>query len=146
MMRIVSRLVSCLAVVLVATALVAAQSGTPRIGGNPPPEPAQNPVPPQNAKNAPLTTVTGKVSDSYCRQDHYMLTHATDAECVRYCIAHNGNYVVIAGNKIYTLHNVPGHTLESLSDKEVRVTGWLVRPDMIEIQSVTPAGSGTAKK
>lgn len=145
-MRIVSRVTWFFAVVSITAALAAAQSGTPTVGTNPPPEPARNPVPFQNAKNAPLTTVTGKISDSYCRSNHYMLTHGTDAECVRYCIAHNGNYVVIAGDKVYNLHNVPGHTLESLADQPVRVTGWLVKPDMLEIQSVTPAGGRTEKK
>ena len=126
------------AIVSLTLALAAAQSGTPSVGSNPPPEAGENPVPPQNAKSAPLTTVTGEVSDSYCLGHHYMLAHATDAECVRYCIAHQANYVVISGNNIYKLHNVPGHTLDSLADKQVRVTGWLINPDTIEIQSVSP--------
>jgi hypothetical protein len=71
------------ATITVLLALAAAQSGTPSVGSNPPPEAGENPVPPQNAKNLPLTSVTGEVSDSYCLRHHYMLAHATDAECVR---------------------------------------------------------------
>ena len=118
----------------------AGQSGTPTINQNPPAQGTENPAPPLVAKNAQLITVSGVVSDSFCLRHHYMLSHATDAECVRYCIAHNGNYVVLAGDKVYNLQDDPGHVLTSLASRQVTVTGWLVDPTHIEIKSVKASG------
>jgi hypothetical protein len=126
--------------VLMLAAFAGAQSGTPSINPNPPAQRAENPAPPQIAKNAQLITVSGLVSDSFCVRHHYMLSHATDAECVRYCIAHNANYVVLAGDKAYNLQDDPGHVLTSLANRQVSVTGWLVDPTHIEIKSVKPIG------
>jgi hypothetical protein len=125
---------------LMLCSLAGAQSGTPSIDANPPAQGAENPAPPSVAKNARLITVNGIVSDSFCLRHHYMLSHASDAECVRYCIAHYGNYVVLAGDKVYNLQDDPGHVLTSLADRQVTVTGWLVDPTHIEIKSVEAAG------
>lgn len=132
-------LVGC---VLLLASLAFAQSNASSISPNPPAQGAENPATPQNARNARLITVSGLVSDSFCLQHHYMLSHATDAECVRYCIAHHGNYVILAGDKIYNLQDDPGHVLSSAANRQVSVTGWLVDPTHIEIKSVTLSGTG----
>lgn len=133
-----------LASVLLPAVLAFGQANPPVISPNPPAQGAENPAPPQNAKNAKLIIVSGLVSDSFCLRHHYMLSHATDEECVRYCIAHHGSYAVLSGNNVYELQDDPGHVLSSLANRQVSVTGWLVDPTHIEIKSVTSTGG--AKK
>jgi hypothetical protein len=62
-----------------------------------------------------------------------MLSGANDPECARYCIAHQGNYVLVVGGKLYTLENQPGHVLDALAGKKVRVTGALVGSNLLEV-------------
>jgi hypothetical protein len=119
---------------MLVTLLMMARSG-PAQNSNRSPS-SQATLPPQNAQNKPLTTLTGTVSDSFCPRYHYVLANATAAECTRYCIAHQGQYIMKAGDKVYTLHDRPGHILDSFAGKRVRVTGWLVDPSTIEIKSV----------
>jgi hypothetical protein len=64
-----------------------------------------------------------------------MLSGATPAECTRYCIAHQGSYVLLVGDKIYQLENQPGHILDGLAGNTAQVTGVLV-DDTIDIKSV----------
>ena len=119
--------------------VVMARSGPAQNTSTPPS--SQTSVVPQNAQNKPLTTIVGTVSDSLCPRHHYVLANATAAECTRYCIAHQANYIVKAGEKIYTLHDRPGHMLDSFAGKQVRITGWLVDASTIEIKSVAaPSG------
>ncbi len=108
----------------------------------PPVAPATNSENP-GADGGKAQTLTGVVSDSYCTRHHYMLTGATPAECTRYCIAHRGTFVLIAGEKIYTLQNRPGHTLDELAGQRARVSG-VVHGDVVEIQSVSPIGRTAA--
>lgn len=110
---------------------------------NPPPELGANGAPPAIARNVPHQTFTGIVSDSFCGNHHYMLTHGTPEECVRYCIAHRADYVLLVGNKMYTLKDRPGHTLDALASKRATVTGSLVSSNVIEIDSVSPASATT---
>jgi hypothetical protein len=67
------------------------------------------------------------------------LTGATPAECTRYCIAHNGTFALVVGDKVYTLQNRPGHTLDALAGQQARVSGT-VNGSVIEIRSITPLG------
>lgn len=119
-----------------------AQAGMER---NPLPQTGANGAPPANAQNLPRQTFTGIVSDSYCTRHHFMLANATPEECVRYCIAHRGHYVLLVGDKVYTLMDQPGHTLDALAWKQARVTGSLVGDNVIEIDSVSPVGGAAAK-
>lgn len=85
-----------------------------------------------------MDILTGIVSDSYCGRHHYMLNGANDTECTRYCIAHRANYVLVVGDKLYTLENRPGHVLDALAAKKARITGALVGNDVLEVDAVTP--------
>ena len=125
---------SLVALFLLCLSLMAAQSDSAQRTANPAPSEAG--VIPQNAQNKPLTTITGVVSDSFCPRYHYVLANSTPAECTRYCIAHGAQYIIKAGDKIYVLHDRPGHSLDVLSGKEAQVTGWLVDPSTIEVKSV----------
>jgi hypothetical protein len=112
--------------------------------GPPSPTPAPppgNPTNPENpaADNNKVQSVTGVISDSLCGRKHYQLTGATPAECTRYCIAHNGAYALVVGDKVYTLQNRPGHTLDALAGQQARVTGT-VNGSVIEIRSISPVG------
>jgi hypothetical protein len=106
---------------------------------NPPPAQGSNGATPAIAQNVPHQTFTGVVSDSFCGNHHYMLTHGTPAECVRYCIAHRADYVLLVGNKMYTLKDRPGHSLDALASKRATVTGSLLGNNIIEIDSVSAA-------
>ncbi len=88
--------------------------------------------------NSPVRTFTGTVSDSLCGRHHYLLTNGTDAECTRYCIAHQSTYVLVVGDKIYALVNQPGHVLDALAGKKARVTGALVGGNVLEVNSASP--------
>ena len=107
----------------------------------PPASQAENPLISGDTSNK-LTTLRGTVSDSFCTRHHYMLTGASDAECVRYCIAHRGTYVLLAGDKVYSLQNRPGHVLESLAGQTATLTGVL-NGNVLEIKSVTPGTNAT---
>ena len=88
--------------------------------------------------NEKMQTFVGKVSDVNCGPRHFMLSNATDAECTRACFARRGLYALVVGNKVYTLVNQPGAILNELAGKEARVTGSLMNPGTIEIESVSP--------
>ena len=47
-------------------------------------------------------TLTGTVSDSMCGKKHGM-SGKSDAECTRACVKGGGDYVLVVGDKIYTL-------------------------------------------
>lgn len=116
-----------------------AAAGTHGPTANAPPPPRQSTNPVNNGQDkSPSRTFTGIVSDSYCGRHHYMLNGATDSECTRYCIAHKANYVLLVGDKLYTLQNQPGHVLDSLAGKKARVTGALVGANVLEVDSVSP--------
>ena len=87
-----------------------------------------------------IQTFVGKVSDVNCGPRHFMLQNATDAECTRACFARRGLYALVVGDKVYSLVNQPGVILNQLAGKQARVTGSLMNPDTIEIESVGPAG------
>ena len=114
----------------------AGQSG-PR-PNTPPPAARQTTNPVNNTENnSPKRTFTGVVSDSFCGKHHYMLNGANDTECTRYCIAHQGNYVLIVGDKMYTLENQPGHVLDAMAGKKARINGALVGNGILEVDSVS---------
>jgi len=107
---------------------------------SPPARKTSNPVN-NREHNSPRRTFTGIVSDSFCGNHHYMLSGATDTECARYCIAHQGTYVLLVGDRLYMLQNQPGHVLDALAGKKARITGALVGEDVLEVDSVSPVQS-----
>lgn len=130
----------CIVLVFTVMVLAQAQPGNNKIN-----TPATNPVSP-NTPDKTAQTFTGTLSDSFCLRKHYMLAGATPAECTRYCIAHDGHYVLMSGEKIYELQNQPGAVLMKYAGQPVRVTGNLLNGTIIEIKTVTPgAADGGAK-
>lgn len=115
----------------------AAGTNGPTVTAPPPPRSTTNSVN-NGANNAAKRSFTGIVSDSFCARHHYMLTGANDTECTRYCIAHQGNYVLMVGGKVYALQNRPGHVLDSLAGKQARVSGALLSNDVLQVDSVSP--------
>jgi hypothetical protein len=115
----------------------AAGENGPQVSGPPPARQSSNPV--NNGQDdSPRRTLTGVVSDSYCGRHHYMLKGANDAECTRYCIAHQRDYVLVVGDSLYTLKNRPGHVLDALAGKKAQVTGALLGGDVLEVDTVHP--------
>jgi hypothetical protein len=47
----------------------------------------------------------------------------------------------MAGDKLYTIENQPGHVLDALAGKKARVTGALVGTDVLEVDTVSPIES-----
>lgn len=115
----------------------AAGANGPKANAPPVARQSTNPVN-DREDNSARHTLTGVVSDSYCGRHHYMLSGANDPECARYCIAHQGNYVLVVGDKLYTLENRPGHVLDALAGKKARVTGYLAGSNVLEVDSVSP--------
>jgi hypothetical protein len=74
-----------------------------------------------------------------------MLSGANDTECVRYCIAHQGTYVLLVGDRLYMLQNQPGRVLDALAGKKAHVTGALVGEDVLEVDSVSPIQSQASR-
>jgi hypothetical protein len=72
---------------------------------------------------AATQTIDGVVSDSMCGKAH-MMPGKTDAKCVEECIKEGSSYVLVAGNKIYTLSGKP-QTIAPFAGKHVQVTGDL---------------------
>lgn len=68
-------------------------------------------------------TLTGEVSDSTCATQHM---RPGPADCTRFCVAHGGKYMLIVGDKLYSM-NTDDKALLSKFDKEagqrVTVTG-----------------------
>lgn len=90
--------------------------------------------------------LTGVISDSLCGRQHYVLSNGTPAECTRYCVAKGANYILIAGDKIYTLLGEPGAALVQLAGQQARITGTLADSNAIEIKSISAAGKEEQEK
>jgi hypothetical protein len=58
-------------------------------------------------------TLTGKVSDAMCGAKHE--ESAKPADCTRACAKHGANYVLVVGDKVYTLQTSDQAALDSLS-------------------------------
>lgn len=65
----------------------------------------------------------GTISDSMCLRKH-MLPGKTDAQCVEECIHSGSNYVLMAGDKNYTLSAKKGQ-LSPFAGRNVTLTGEL---------------------
>ena len=70
---------------------------------------------------AAVQTIEGVVSHSMCGKTH-MMPGMSAAQCVAECIKEKSSYVLVAGNKIYTLSAKP-QTLAPFAGKHVQVQG-----------------------
>lgn len=86
-------------------------------------------------------TFVGTVSDVNCGPRHFMLSNATAAECTRACFARRGLYALVVGNKVYALVNQPGAILNELAGQRARITGSLMNPNTIAIDTVSAVGN-----
>jgi hypothetical protein len=86
-----------------------------------------------------LQTFTGKISDKMCGAQH---TEGLDpVPCVRACAKRNVKYVLVVGNKIYTLDTSDQATMDKFdkfAGEDAQVTGT-VNGDVISVKSVTAA-------
>ncbi len=133
--------IGIISVVVVSAVMLLAQA---QPGNNSVNMPATNPVSPATPDKT-TQSFTGTLSDSFCLRKHYMLVGANPAECTRYCIAHDGHYVLMSGDKIYELENQPGAVLMKYAGQQVHVTGNLLNGTTIEIKSVAAAGEAAGK-
>jgi len=73
--------------------------------------------------NAAAQTFTGVISDSMCKQKH-MMPGKTDAECTEECVKAGASYVLVSGDKVYTLSAKKG-IITPFAGKKVQVQGDL---------------------
>ncbi len=81
--------------------------------------------------HAATQAMDGVVSETMCGKKH-MMQGKTDAQCVQECIKGGSNYVLVVGDKVYTLAGTPqaiapfvgrqAHVVGSLKDNTITVT------------------------
>ncbi|HEY3706561.1 MAG TPA: hypothetical protein VGL22_15980 [Terracidiphilus sp.] len=75
----------------------------------------------------------GTVSDSMCGKKH-MMPGKSDADCTKECIKAGSSYVLLSGDKIYTLSGKPAD-LAAFAGKHVKVQGEL-KQNTIAVSSI----------
>ncbi len=83
-------------------------------------------------------TFTGEVSDAACGAKHMMPEDA--AACTRACVGKGSKYVLIVGDKVYTLESQDKAALDELNKlagQQARVTGQ-ANGATINVTSVAP--------
>ena len=70
---------------------------------------------------AATQTLNGIVSDSMCGKKH-MMPGKSDAECVKECVKAGSKYVLVVGEKTFTLNGTVA-TVASFAGKHVQVKG-----------------------
>ncbi len=83
-------------------------------------------------------TLTGVVSDSMCGAQHM---EADAAKCTKACVGHGAKYILVVGDKLYSLNTTDKTLLASLSQqagKSATVTGT-VNGVAVDVSSVAPA-------
>jgi hypothetical protein len=73
--------------------------------------------------NAAAQSFTGVVSDSMCKQKH-MMPGKSDAQCTEECVKAGASYVLVSGDKVYTLSAKKG-LIAPFAGKKVQVQGSL---------------------
>jgi hypothetical protein len=66
-------------------------------------------------------TLTGTVSDSMCGKKHGM-SGKSDADCTRACVKQGADYVLVVGDKIYTLKG-DKTAIDKFAGESATVTG-----------------------
>lgn len=73
--------------------------------------------------NAAAQSFTGVISDSMCNKKH-MMPGKSAAQCTEECVKAGASYVLISGDKVYTLTAGKG-LIAPFAGKEVQVQGNL---------------------
>jgi hypothetical protein len=73
--------------------------------------------------NAATQSFTGVISDSMCKQKH-MMAGKTDAQCTEECVKAGASYVLLSGDKVYTLNAKKG-IIAPFAGKKVQIQGEL---------------------
>jgi hypothetical protein len=74
---------------------------------------------------AATQSFNGVISDSMCKKQHSMMPGKSDAQCVEECVKAGASYVLVVGDKVYTLAAKPG-VISPHAGKHVQVQGELV--------------------
>jgi hypothetical protein len=87
-------------------------------------------------------TLTGKISDSNCKDKHPGGEHEgkkmTDADCTRVCLKKGAKYVFVSEGKVYQLANQSSKTIASHAGEDVKLTGE-IKGDTITATKITSA-------
>ena len=78
-------------------------------------------------------TFKGTISDSMCKRKH-MMPGKSDATCIEECVKAGSSYVLLVGDKAYTLSAQKG-ALTPFAGKNVVIQGEL-KGDTIQVSSV----------
>jgi hypothetical protein len=101
-------------------------------------------VPPvDNEGNAANTTFAGMITDSRCGARHRRNSGKTSAECTRSCTRSGARYVLVDGEKIYSLAG-DSTQLEKVAAERVNVSG-ILKDDTITVRDVSSVSSETAQ-
>ena len=80
------------------------------------------PAAPLTEARPAATTFAGMITDSHCGARHMRNSRQNAAECVRACFRRGASYVLVDGDKRYTLVGGEG-TLDKLAGERANVTG-----------------------
>lgn len=80
-----------------------------------------------------VETIDGVVSDSMCVKKH-MMPGRSDAECIKECVKSGSSYVLVSGDKVYTLSGKP-QSIAPFAGKQVHVQGDL-KQNTISVTSI----------
>jgi hypothetical protein len=80
-------------------------------------------------------TLTGTVSDSMCGKNHSM--GGTPTECTRACVKGGADYVLVVGDKVYTLKGDKA-AIDKFAGASATVTGT-ANGDVVTVASIKAA-------
>jgi len=83
------------------------------------------------------TSFTGMITDSHCGARHMRKSNQNSADCARACYRKGASYVLVDGNRRYTLIGGDG-ALNKLVGERAKVTGSL-HDDAILVDSAGPS-------
>ena len=83
--------------------------------------------------HAATQSFTGTISDSMCKKKH-MMPGMSDAKCIEDCVKAGAKYVLVVGDKVYTL-NGSASLLQAHAGKQVKLDGEL-RGDTITVAAI----------
>jgi hypothetical protein len=78
-------------------------------------------------------TLDGIISDSMCGKKH-MMPGKSDAQCIQECVKAGSKYVLVVGEKLYTL-DAKAQTIAPFSGKRVQIQGEL-KGAILSVQSI----------
>ena len=80
-------------------------------------------MPALRVAHAAAQTFTGVISDSMCNKKH-MMPGKTDIQCTEECVKGGAGYVLVSGDKVYTLSAKKG-LIAPFAGKKAQVQGTL---------------------